>query len=257
MNWPKVLCIAVALCFSACSSRQAAAPVPELEPEAPDPISQPPFLFRVVEDYNDGRSLYVAGEVEVLADWETSDLLIRLATMNFGETVAENYFSLPPAAGQAGDGRVKARQVVPFALSASAAGMTDYQLELLWGREARERRPESVLPGGLPVELRNVQVSLNQCSGDPCPAPYSVAGEIFNSGTSTLNEITLGVALSGAGSQGVPANEETVHISGLGLEPGQGRSFRLTIEKPVPQSMLSLIQPVLRVLPAPAPAEAG
>lgn len=240
------------LLLCACARQGAVRPD---EPGQPAGSSPPavPFSLRVLEERNDGRNIFLAGEIESYSEWDRRDLLIHLSSYRSGELVRENFFHMPQNnAGQEDGGRVAAGEVSRFALSIPALEVTDYQIELLWGKDARQYRTR---PEDGRLELRDIQLQSAECGQQVCEVPFIVTGNFFNSGSARIEEVRLAVSLVREGEAPPVAAEgeageleEAVEVAGLALAPGESRPFRISLAGEAYRDMPSSLKPYIRVL---------
>lgn len=100
-----------------------------------------PFEISVTDAINDGNNLYLRAQVNALAAWDPEQVYIRLKGFAEGERHEELVVSLANAIEQQHP-QAKTKFVARhfknlfLGFSLPSAGLTDYQLELVWGPEA-------------------------------------------------------------------------------------------------------------------------
>jgi hypothetical protein len=264
---PLVLLAVFAACSHAPVDPPTEAPPAVLQKAPTEPLS--PFSLRVVDDLNDGNTLHIHGRIESEANWPAEDIMVRLTGFRKGEQGGVSNYPLPKLLRK--DEESESPQVSPgapldFYVSIASAGITDYQLELLWGKEAHAQdiEPVAVSTGKtapapeVALQALSVERRIQQCPDRTCPSAYSVSGQLLNSGGTIIHTVSLGVGfvwvpqgakldLSGQ----IPEDEERIEITGLNLEPRQSRPFKLDIDRAVPTLSGGSYQPVVRIVSMP------
>lgn len=193
-----------------------------------------PFGLKVVDEVNDGERLHILASIESRTAWDPRRVMVRLVGLS-GETVIGT--SDYPLAGVVAPGdALPAGRSFDISLSIPVKGVTDYQLELLWGEESGPVRVEAA-PTPLRLEDMTVARATTGCATPNCPVVYEVTGSLTNRGTATISRAALGVGFlphgGGAGAVvGIPADEESIDLGALSLAPGTSRPVRLTVEQP-------------------------
>lgn len=223
-----------------------------------------PFTLEIVEELNDGANLHIHGRVQSATAWPADDVVVRLSGMRAGEARKVSFYPLAKLQQQKPDSQLAA-QVLPntpldFYLSVPSAELTDYQLEVLWGKEAKSVQPKTNSAAGqekegLVLQSINVQRLIPNCVAAPCPSTYRLVGSLFNNSSEEVQRVELGVGFvwvpTGTNldlSSQIPQDEENVEITGLNLAPQQSRPFKLDIDRVVPEVPDGSYQPVVRVL---------
>lgn len=257
----------ISFCCTLCACASKNPNLPTAEKPALTKIVEPtsPFTLEIVEELNDGTNLHIHGRVQSAADWPAEDVVVRLSGMQSGEAKKVAFYPLNKLQQKSESptlSRVAKGAPVDFYLSVPSAQLTDYQLELLWGREAKTILPASNTAAGnqaqgLLLQSLNVQRLIPNCSAPPCPSTYRLAGNLFNNSNQVVQQAELGVGFiwvpKGANldlSAQIPQDEENVEISGLNLAPQQSRPFNLDIDRVVPEVPNGSFQPVVRVISA-------
>jgi len=230
-------------------------------PAAPIEVAQTaanvPFGLKVIDEVNDGQRLHILASIESRAEWDPRRVMVRLTGLR-GETVlGVSDYHVGSAVGSALPEMLPAGDSFDISMSIPVQGVTDYQLELLWGEDAG---PAHTVVAASPLRLENVAVARGSasrrggasCSGASCPIVFEVTGTLTNRGTGTISRAALGVGFlphgGGAGSIiGVPADEEVVDLGALTLVPGTSRPIKLTVEQPTLANGDAL-KPVIRVV---------
>lgn len=256
-----------------CSRSTPAAPVPVPQEVAAVKVNDskpiPPFTLEILDDLNDGSSLHVHGRITAATVWPSDDIMVRVSGVKSGEPVELASYPLLELLKPTGADSQKialnltAEKPVDFFVSVPASGLTDYQLELLWGREAKHSlplensHPQNVLPGVLTLTNMRIEKMTRGCPAAPCPSIYRISGTIFNGSAGVITEASLGVGYVWTPSgtsldlhDQIPQDEETVHITGLKLAPQESRPFKLDLDKAVPEVSGGSYRPVVRIVPS-------
>lgn len=236
------------LCLVACGSKSIKPPQSLRAQRAVEYSSSfdsnQPFSFKVLQEFNDGKNLYVVAEVESRANWPTADMAVHLMTLKDGELLRESSQSLQsliaPGNNPENLAELKEGTARKFSMSVPSQGMSDYQLELLWGEEAQAYLSKPQNDSGL--ELRKLQYNRIACTAAVCPLEFEVSCELFNSGETIVNIVHLGTSWVLADDLSkqelvadARANEEMVTLKALNLKPGTGRELKVKIAAALPQ----------------------
>lgn len=222
-----------------------------------------PFAMKIIDEVNDGKELHILGSVSAQAHWNAKSVVVRLSSLQAGEVLGVSYYSLAQLASKNNAltleqaSVVEPGQQVNFSLAVPAEGITDYQLELLWGREALIYLKENTDYKPLSVKVQNIKIEAlrSTCPDNLCDIRYRFLGKLLNSGGGMISKVILGVGFVEQGqgeklnlSSRIPANEEKIEIPGLRLYPGESKSFRLLLNRAVPEEESTSIRPVLRII---------
>lgn len=249
--------IAVGFLLSGCGSTR----VPKQLPSATSPAEEAkqaelPFSLSVAQEFNDGKRLYVKAAIEAHARWSTAEAVVSLTGYREGSEVAKRQVplaSLGPVLEQG------SRHEIPIVLDAPA--ISDYQIELMWGRDSAEMfKADAPKPAGsseAAIELRNVSVRSERVrcdTGQGCELKFSIMAVLRNTSEKQVDHAVLGTGfiwLDAAAldlSQRIPENEATVELTGLALGPGASRKVRLVLDRTVPERPDGAYHPVVRVI---------
>jgi len=229
-----------------------------------------PFEFTVVEEANDGTTLYVLVELESRTDWNSESVVFRLVGMSGVEEISQSTLSLrewfDSQPGSAETSSVLSEgEPVRVGLVIPSKGISEYHVELLWGEDAKRSAgtPLNVAapPVKEPLEIRNIQVVSQEkpCDKERCPTVYRLEAYLFNGGTKLISSATLGVGFISSQKKGksgkldlsehIPENEESLEIRGMRLAPGTGKAVRLVFDREVPPELMKYgISPNVRVI---------
>lgn len=224
-----------------------------------------PFNLEILEEINDGSRLHVVATLQVRTDWQAADLIARLVGLNQGQLVVVAYYPFDKKKGidpqEAASELLREGSELRFTMSIPSGEISDYQLELCWGAEAREHLDKlAKLEERLPrLTIRKIEL-LNErgdCETPPCPTQLTVSGELFNSGETAVCDIELAVGLVWLATDEVyneksydpaKAGEEQVRLTDLCLNAGVAKPIRFVIDREVPEMSGGRFRPVIRIV---------
>lgn len=218
-----------------------------------------PFRLDVVEERNNGEMLMIKGQVVPKAAWPSTDVLVRLTAVDDG---GEQRVSFHRFSDISSVDTLTAQEPSRFSLSLPSRGISNYQLEVLWGKDAAPYLsvPKASMKPPAPSEeylaLRGLEV--HRVPDDSCGSPeeclvrFSLKGEFFNSGQATIQNVVLVAGFSPADKLDLAGqileNERRIEVRNLRLAGGSTKPFRLTLEKLVPATGEVAYQPVVRIV---------
>ena len=218
-------------------------PSPKASTGSEQAEEQNPLKLELDQETTDGERLFVKGRVKAETSVLMSKIVIHLSSLKNGELIGEAYYSMSSAQQDSGiQGMIPAGGEVPFSMSVSAEGMTDYQLELLWGEEAvsfLSALASGVQPPAPEVVLEEVTLMPPDCSGRGCAGRSFMSAVIRNQTDKALDSIVIGLGFSGA-------EEDQMEITSIGLEPHGTRPLRLEIDLPYDKAVS--LDPRMRVI---------
>lgn len=227
--------------------------------------SATPFKIEVIEELHDGADLVIKGRLTPKSEWSSQDVVVRLAALDDSGQQRISFHRMSDLAPQAG--MLAAGVSENFSLTIPASGLTNYQLEVLWGRDAapflnkepakieaeKEKKPEA--PAQY-LALRKLEV--HRVPGESCANPnecelkFTITGELFNSGGATVRNVVIVAGFTTPDKldlrDQILENERKVEVRNLGLKPGASKPFRLSLEKHVASADQSAPQPVVRIV---------
>jgi hypothetical protein len=208
-----------------------------------------PFVLSVAKEENDGQTLRVVADVIPQVAWPSDNAMVRLATYRNGALLQERYFPIAAALAPSQE-EFKSQEKVSLAMQVPSVGMTDYQLELLWGEEALRisEQLQSEARPLLRISELEIERKREECNGFPCDIVFVLRGVVENTGQEVLGDIVLAVGFIRVdGDVKRPENEEKVPLSGLELAAGDKRPLRLVIDRRIPETEAGKYKPVLRI----------
>jgi hypothetical protein len=219
-----------------------------------------PFRLDVLQESNDGKTLNIQGQLVSKERRSAKDVIVRLKGVDAsGE---ERVASHKVADLISGGGDLNPSIPTQFSLALPADGLSNYQLEVLWGRDAEpylgNNRASLKSPKAASdfLALRNLEVHRvpdGSCSSpEECLVTFSIKGEFFNSGKAVITDVVLVAGFTPASKMGLPnpplENEKRIQVQNMGLSPQGTKPFRLTLEKLLPASDTVAYQPVVRIV---------
>lgn len=220
---------------------------------------QLPLSLQVVDEVNDGSRLHILGSVSAATDWDLKDVIVKLTGLNNGQEVGISYLPLANADTRK-EHLIKAGEKFTFSISVPSPELTDYQIELLWGEDAKRNLAlaRAAQPGS--VELRDIQVETirQPCSGSDCEVTFRITGKIHNGTGKNITNLVLGVGYIRTSpakldlTRQIPQNEENIDIGRFLLAPGASREVRLNFDRPVLEKELvnqaGQLKPSIRII---------
>jgi hypothetical protein len=220
-----------------------------------------PFRLDVLQETNDGKNLTIQGQLVSKSTRPSKDVLVRLTAMDArGEekTALHKVADLIPNGGE-----LNPSMPTQFSLSLPSHGISNYQLEVLWGKDAapyltgderaslKQEKASSEF-----LALRNLEVHRvpdGSCSSpEECLVTFSIKGEFFNAGRATIRDVVVVAGFAPASKMGLPnhplENEKKIEVQNIDLAPQATKPFRLTLEKLLPASDTVAYQPVVRIV---------
>jgi hypothetical protein len=224
-----------------------------------------PFVLEVVDEINDGKKLVVKGRLIPKATKPASEVVVRLSALDKGGEERISFHNMKDVLGgsnaeKSGALTLEKGVAQPFTLSMPLKGITSYQLEVLWGKEAAPFSPAEPEPAvnKAPkqfIALRNLEVHrvpADSCSSpNECVVKFTITGEMFNSGTAVIKDVVILAGFAPTDTLDLESqildNEKRVEVPNLRLAPGTSQRFKLSLDKPVPVSTTIAPQPVVRI----------
>ncbi len=234
--------------------------------------SATPFKLEVVEELHDGADLVIKGRLTPKSEWPTGDVVVMLAALDDSGRQRMSFHRMSDLAPQSA--MLAAGKPEPFSLTIPSSGLTNYQIEVLWGRDAgpflgkepdasskpeppqeQEKEKEKEAPKHY-LALRKLEV--HRVPGESCANPnecelkFTITGEFFNSGGATVRNVVIAAGFTSPDQLDLKdqklENERRVEVRNLALQPGASKPFRLTLEKFVAAADQSAPQPVVRIV---------
>jgi hypothetical protein len=232
-----------------------------------------PFILEVMDEKNDGRQLVVKGRIIPKTTKPAAEVVVRLSALDRKGEQRVTFHNMQDLL--AGDAKAKAGPLMlengvarSFTLAMPLQGITNYQLEVLWGQDATPYAPSEALSGPQKepqkepkkeskqfIALRNLEVHrvpTESCvSPNECVVRFTITGELFNSGGATIKEVVIEAGFGTADNLDLQSqileNEKRVEVPNLRLAPGASQRFKVSLDKLVPTSAVVAPQPLVRI----------
>jgi hypothetical protein len=216
-----------------------------------------PFTLEVLDEVNDGERVSIRGRVVPKGDWARDDAVVRLSALDEqgnSRIVLRKLSDIAPKGEESNGSRP-----TEFVLSIPSKGISNYQIELLWGDEAAPfmaRAADAASGDGQVLALRKLEVHRvpsESCSTpDECSVKFTITGEFFNSGGATLKNVVIEAGFVPADKLDLPGqileNARRIEVRNLNLVSGGTKPFRLALEKQIPSSEQVAPRPVVRIV---------
>lgn len=219
-----------------------------------------PFSLQISDEVNDGDRLHILGTVSAATDWSLKDVIVKLTSLSDGQPLGLSYLPLTQAKNKL-QTVIKAEEKYSFTISVPSKDITDYQLELLWGEEAKHYLSSlgTITSGSL--EIRDIQIETirQPCEGVDCNLTFRVHAKLQNSTNRLINKVILGIGYIRMQAGGeldlqrqIPQNEEKIDVGQIYLSPGASREIVINFDKEVPekdsQNEEGEIKPNIRII---------
>jgi hypothetical protein len=184
---------------------------------------------------------------------------VRLSALDSAGEQRQSYFAVAAESGEGPFGQLQPGSKTEFTLSIPSTEISNYQIELLWGKDAApfQKQARAGLEEGKEfLALRNLEVyrvpSDDCATPNECTVRFNVSGEFFNSGSKTISKVTLRAGFVRADELDLPQqnleNERRIEVRNMSLVPGGTRPFRLALEKLILLSDQVAPRPVVQIL---------
>ena len=245
--------------FGGCSAFQGVEPLQfpiTLSAGDAGDASAPPVVLKVLEEINNGAELQILASIIPQVAITSSDVAFSLTSFKDGEVRNTRRYTLAQLLPADRELSVGVEQHLVFAVQAQDA--TDYQLEVLWGDEARETAGGVGAAAGAPgLVLRGVRVERTpiRCEAPPCGSSVRIVGELANVGLAPIQHVVLGAGIiwiprgaarGGLTNAGEPS--DTLELTALNLQPGQSKKLRIKLSKIVPDSEQGVYEPQVQIV---------
>ncbi len=224
-----------------------------------------PFVLDIVDESNDGQRLVIKGRVSSKERWSAEEVVLRLTALddNGSQRTLRNTLSelLPDLKVLEPD------RPADFTVALASPGLSNYQLEVLWGAEARGSLSTTTAPAssqpiatapptGQGLVLRGLEVHRlpdpSCASPDECRVKFTITGEFFNAGRATISGVSLLAGFSDADKldlqDQILENERRVEIQNMKLASGGTKPFRMALETSVTPALQMAPRPVIRIV---------
>ena len=240
--------------LSACSSATPLKPIARVEPQV---RAEVPFEVAVVQERNDGVDLEVHANLLSRFSWDPARVAIRVTGLSQGEKTQQFGSALQDLLATEVS-QLEAGKQYLFSLVIPGTGLSDYQLEVLWGSDAEDvlgkgNHSGSQVPG---ISLSQIDVvrRMNCDEGPACLVYHELRGILENTTRNTANSVVVGVGYLERQaeeldlSNEIPENETPVTLPGEPLLPGEKRPVRVQLESALTEEQDKLYVPTMRIL---------
>lgn len=219
-----------------------------------------PFTLEVIDELNDGERLLVMLRLTPQVRWNADNVVVKLNALKDGKVVASKDHCIYSPCSERLENKkrpvwLEASVSREFTIPLTAAEITDYQVELFWGDEARAYRDSAFLMQTLASPtLRSIssEREVGQCAEDSCEFSYTVTANLQNPENIPLESVVLGAGFILDGEErttlSIPENEEQLEVPDLHLRPGQSKTFEFVLEQDIPLEAQNRIKPVIRIV---------
>ncbi|HMO02786.1 MAG TPA: hypothetical protein PKD37_06745 [Oligoflexia bacterium] len=234
-----------------------------------------PFTIKVKEEFNDGEKLRVIGELLAQGkislaeqtklllstgrgkEQEAVDGVLRIVTFKDGKQIGVALLQIPNLIKELGSTSLSKGQAVPFSISVAGRNMSDYQIELLWGEDARAYVGTALASWGAKQHIESLSnIKIADWRVQP-PAlgrtKYIISFKLLNVSNQMIQNISLGIgfrasAIDSDKFTGI-GEEQEINLTNLGMTPRMGRDIKLAVTAPdVPIPDGYVLGPSIRVL---------
>ncbi len=219
-----------------------------------------PFKLDVLNEANDGEKLQIKGRIVAKTTRASDDVVVRLTAIDSQGEQRSSFHKLSDITSNSA--ALRPGNPTQFSLSIPSQGVSNYQLEVLWGKDAApyiDSSRASMKTPSPPSEylaLRNLEVHRipdGSCSSpEECLVTFSIKGEFFNASKAQIKDVVLVAGFSPAVKMDSPnhplENERRIEVRNMALAPQGTKPFRLTLEKIIPASDTVAYQPVVRIV---------
>ncbi len=212
-----------------------------------DTVPAAPYALEVVKEEYDGEYLALVATVTAYKEIRQKDPLVRVIPYSQGTPLAASTYRVADYVDSEHRGH-KQSKVIKLPLVVPASSMSDYQIELLWGKDAKAAYEEqsTASKAGLSQVSDVVVQQVELLEGGML---YAV---IHNSSGQTLQELGVQVAFAkyGGGLDFQKAFQENgvlLELHDLNLKPGGDKKLKIVLEDSPP--LQASYSPLIRIVP--------
>lgn len=248
-----------------------------------------PFLLEVLDEEFASNELFLTLGFVSFEPFNPETAVIKISTVEQGETLAEKVFTINKLHKEAklkkeGSKKIELAVKYTYGVNIKAKPGIDYQVELLWGKDAlsylsnselrklgNENQKLIIEEDNMPLRSINKKVPLADSkilkiidtnvsntrfchNKKKCEIEYKISANIINSSEKQVNRMTLAVGFLDKESKEysfgvrIPGEEELLNLDSIVLKPGMNQSISITLDQRVPESKQQRYIPVLRVV---------
>lgn len=191
-----------------------------------------PYRLDITDELNDGENLFLKISLENPAKYNINKTVLLINGLRKGKKVYSKYYRL---------NELVSSYEGNFIVEIPAKKLTDYSVDLLWGKEAKTFLDKLQKELYKNVELVNLGVEKStKCSEKDCKVLFKLSGDIKNNNKEVLEYIDLMIGFASKkniNSKGIRkvrlTNTKIVNVSGLDLSPQASRSFSIKVKSPL------------------------
>ncbi len=241
MKLERFIVLPLILMFVGCSSYNQQKVLLDNKPQAIKGFEEgraPVSVAILSEKYADSK-LSLVLLLSPLKDLAEGEILLKLVGLKDGGEVGR--YTL------ATDKGLSAGESYEFPLQLSDVDISDYRVDVEWGGRLVSAAKPSIV-------IDDIQNLGSQCRESYCKAQFRLSATIMNEANQNLNgaklnSLVLATSFALKDRPNVPDTlmEEVLNIDNLGIEPGGRRKVEITLEQEVPQAVLSMLKPQVRI----------
>jgi|GEM_PF-3767716 len=210
------------------------------------------FSLKVVEEINDGNFLHIRTLLSSENSWNPEDSIILIRGLSNGSNTAEKKYLIKDF--------FKDKNLLgkPFSnvkadLTIMNKELTDYQLEVLWGKDAHSFIPYSNSNYNR-LRFAETSLKLNEKCEEKEYCSF-LTSKLINSSKITINSAKIGLSFVFLKKYqkldlniNIPKNETIIDLSDLVIKPQEVKNIKIDIEQKIPISKDGRYEPLLRVI---------
>lgn len=219
----------------------------------------PPVSVELLEDANDGNTLYVRGIIHRNGPVAPEGAFVRLIGLREGEVIGQEERSFRELLTEATSlSAAELPETIPFSLALPSRDVLDYQVEVAWAPHLAQRSSETR------VELVGQRVAREvTCAEHPCRVSYRMSCALENQGDRTVEDVVVAVGFVWFDGpyqdllaervdlrDGSVENVREIELSGIRLSPGMSRPINLNLGSHETWGEDEKYHPVIQVLSA-------
>ena len=195
-----------------------------------------PLILTIEEEYRNADQLTIQGRLTSRGDWLANQVaVVKLISLHGGDIIGEAVYPVVNI-------NIPKDESHSFTISVSAGDITDYQVSLLWGDDAKgiisqmqsevaqasEKDQRTLILKDIETAATPVQCALGKSS---CEGGITITATLENETDSTISKIAIGVKLLSSSGEEI-APEEVHELEGVVLPPHASRPLEVGIAIP-------------------------
>lgn len=248
------------------SERSASAPEPMASAAILSSASAKnlPFKIEVLDELNDGKTLYVLARISAKLEWPAQDISIKLSGQDGVTEVRSAVYRLRKDALERG--MLSPEKPIEIALEIPSEGVKDYQLEVSWDDSTHKQLLAAHNQGRETSKLvlvtsDTIRRSLG-CDNSGCFEELSVRAELLNHSQILVKAAKLGIALEfhqdqltsktailkNGQSSVARGPEQEIELNALLLQPLTKRIVDIKLDSKIPVLSNGVFKPIVRII---------